>query len=193
MKKNNMEWMKSLLKDPQEELHENIVFCTHDIESKGYMHYHNLVNNINDFLVNTQNSGIKYCLTDALERCITKEVCEYVSFEALYRMLFKDIDRNILDKDDYQFVKRLYKKHLGITDNNTLEMAEKYKLSCSLSYSPFSNKEWYHLDRFWSNNVTFEDKASFKKHKQKGIQKKHKQKKTPKTHKRKIRKEKTKS
>lgn len=165
MKSINMEWMKFLLKDPQDEVHENVIFCTHDIESKGHTLYYGLVNKINDFLEDTMNYGVKYSLTDALERCITKEVCEYVSYETLYRMLFRDDDPDISDNDNYLLVKRLYKKHLGITDDATLEMTERYKLSCSLVYSAFNNNRWYQLNHFWSRNITIEDKASFKKRK----------------------------
>lgn len=167
MKSINMEWMKFLLKDPQDEVHENVIFCTHDIESKGHTLYYGLVNKINDFLADTMNYGVKYSLTDALERCITKEVCEYVSYEALYRLLFKDDGPDISEKDNYLLVKRLYKKHLGITDDETLDMAEKYKLSYSLSYSPCSNNVWLGLSCFWSRNITIEDKASFKARKRK--------------------------
>lgn len=167
MKKVNTDWMKPFLRPTQEELHKNVITVTDDVEIKGRMFYHQLEKRIKDFLDKTGNCGLKYSLKDALEHCITKEVCQYVSYNTLYRLVFKDEERPISDEETYRFVKVLYMRHLGITDEHTLEIAEKYKVSGSFCYSAFSGNMWYTLAPLWPKYMTIEDKASFEKRKKK--------------------------
>ncbi|MFQ6739368.1 MAG: hypothetical protein ACLRFJ_01720 [Alphaproteobacteria bacterium] len=167
MKMINMDWMKSFVEPTQEELHKNVISVTADVESKGQMLYHNLEKRINDFQGKVARCGLDCDLKTALKHCITKDVCKYVSYDALYRLLFKDECSPISDIDTYQFIKKLYMRQLAITDEHTLEMAEKYKISWSFYYSPFSNNMWYRLTPVWSKCMTIEDKDSLKKRKEK--------------------------
>lgn len=167
MKTINMDWMKGLIEDAEAKLHENVRFVTDDAETKGYLLYRDLRKQMDNFVINAANCGVDYGVLAALEHCITKDVCKYVSFEALYRLLFEDTESPPTDDETYQFIKDLYMRHLGITDENTLEMAEQYKFSGGVRYSPFSNNMWYAVNPIWPKYMTIEDKASFEKRKKK--------------------------
>ena len=167
-----MEWMAPFVDNPEQlqaRLHEDVLCVTDDVENKGYLLYRNLIKRMNDFITNATNCGVGYNVLDALEHCITKDVCKYLSYDALYRLLFKDAECPVMYEDAYNFIKKLYMRHLGITDERTLEMAEQYKFSGSVRYSPFSGNMWYAIDPIWQNHLTIEDKASFKKRKQKEV------------------------
>jgi len=170
MKLPNMDWMKCLLEDTEEhqaKLHENVCHVTDDVKAKGYMLYRSLRKQMDDFVTNAANCGVNYDTLSALEHCITKDVCKYVSFEALYRLLFEDTEFPPTDAESYRFIKDLYMRYLGMTDEKTLELAEQYKLSGSNRYSPLGNSTWYALDPIWPKYMTIEDQESFKKRKYK--------------------------
>ena len=115
----NVDWMKPFVEPTQEELHKNVISVTADVESKGQMLYHSLEKRINNFQDKVARCGLDCDLKTALEHCITKDVCKYVSYNALYRLLFKDECSPISDIDTYQFIKKLYMRHLAITGIET--------------------------------------------------------------------------
>ncbi|MBQ6027101.1 MAG: hypothetical protein IJL21_00910 [Alphaproteobacteria bacterium] len=170
MKTINMEWMAPFVENPekyQARLHENVLRVTDDVENKGYLLYRDLRKRMDNFITNAANCGVNYGILTALEHCITKDVCKYLSYKTLYRILFDDVRRQPVDIFAYRFIKNLYKQHLGITDDRTLRLAERSKLSGFCYYSPISNNHWYAIDPIWPKYMTIEDKDSFKKRKKK--------------------------
>lgn len=165
MKTINMDWMKPFLRPTQEELHKNVITVTDDIEIKGRMLYHQLEKRMLKYQGTIGFQGPNDGLNAALEHCITEDVCKYVSYDTLYRLLFKDEECPVSDEETYKFVKNLYMLHLGITDEHMLEITEQYKMSGSFCYSAFSGNMWYTLPPLWPRYMTIEDKASFQKRK----------------------------
>ncbi len=156
----------------QPRLHKNIHWFSKNTTNKGYMLYHSLKKRMDYFIttpicLSKGRRGKCYPILTALKHCITKDVCKYLSYDTLYRLLFKDAEYPVMYKDAYNFVKKLYMQHLGITDEKTLEIADRYKLSGSLRMSLFSGNRWYVLDPFCSKHPSAEDKANFQKRKKK--------------------------
>ena len=75
------------------------------------------------------NKGMKLTapIKNVLGSCITKDVCETIS----YHWLTQELHDNFYEFDDScdQLVKDIYMHNLGLTDENTLEAFEPYKLS----------------------------------------------------------------
>lgn len=170
-----MEWMAPFVDNPEEyqpRLHENIHWFSKSTTIKGYRLYRDLMVQMNSVIITLTRAPKKRCgscykTLTALKRCITKDVCKYLSYDTLYRLLFKDAEYPVMYKDAYNFVKKLYMQHLGITDERTLEIADRYKLSGSLRISLFSGNRWFVLDPFRSKRTSAEDKAKFKERKKK--------------------------
>lgn len=127
-------WMESLNEMVEEEKRakEHPVMVSADTQTKGTILYNVLMKKL-DCLVNgtdeNGNKGMKptYPIKNVLDSCITKDVCKTIS----YRWLIQELHDNFYEFDDScdQLVKDIYLHHLGLTDENTLEAFEPYKLS----------------------------------------------------------------
>lgn len=168
-----MEWMASLVDNPEEyqpRLHQRVRSISYTNVIKGHMLYRNLKNRMYRFMAISRSHKKKRCgrcyhTLNALKYCLTKDVCKYFSYDALYRVLFDDAEYYPMYKDAYKFVKKLYMQRLGITDEKTLELAEKSKISGSFILYPSGMQ--YKLGSPFFANVTYPDKAALKKRKQK--------------------------
>lgn len=153
-------WMESLNEMVEEEKRakEHPVLVSADTQSKGTMFYNILMKKI-DCLVNgtdeNGNKGMnqKYTIEYALNQCITKDVCETIS----YHWLIQELHDTVIGFDDSydKLVKDIYMRKLGFTDENTLEAFEKYKVS--------------EIKRGCKDGMTFESNWEFsqRKHKEK--------------------------
>lgn len=127
-------WMESLNEMVEEEKRakEQPVMVSADTQTKGTILYNVLMKKL-DCLVNgtdeNGNKGMKpiYPIKNVLDSCITKDVCKTIS----YRWLIQELHDNFYEFDDScdQLVKDIYLHNLGLTDENTLEAFEPYKLS----------------------------------------------------------------
>lgn len=153
-------WMESLNEMVEEEKRakEHPVLVSADTQSKGTMFYNILMKKI-DCLVNgtdeNGNKGMnqKYTIEYALNQCITKDVCETIS----YHWLIQELHDTVIGFDNSydKLVKDIYMRKLGFTDENTLEAFEKYKVS--------------EIKRGCKDGMTFESNWEFsqRKHKEK--------------------------
>ncbi len=130
MKEMDCSWMEILNQKAKEATHD--VLVTDDTKAKGTLLYHQLLKNMDVLVTGTDENGNKgsnpkYPIDYALKQCITKDVCETISLVFLINTL-KD---NVIGFDNSydELVKHLYMHHLGITDENTIEAFEKYKVS----------------------------------------------------------------
>lgn len=127
-------WMESLNEMVEEEKRakEHPVMVSADTQTKGTILYNVLMKKL-DCLVNgadeNGNKGMKltYPIKNVLDSCITKDVCETIS----YHWLTQELHNNFYEFDNScdQLVKDIYLHNLGLTDENTLDAFEPYKLS----------------------------------------------------------------
>ena len=125
-------WMESLNEMVEEEKRakEHPVMVSADIESRGAMLYHHLFKQMDEMVNGTDKNGntiTKHPIDFALKQCITRDVCKNIS----YKWLTKELHDNIIGFDNAydNLVKELYMHNLGLTDENTLDAFEPYKLS----------------------------------------------------------------
>ena len=125
-------WMESLNEMVEEEKRtkEHPVMVSADTESKGAMLYHHLFKQMDEIVNGTDKNGntiTKHPIDFALKQCITRDVCKNIS----YKWLTKELHDNIIGFDNAydNLVKELYMHNLGLTDENTLDAFEPYKLS----------------------------------------------------------------
>lgn len=125
-------WMESLNEMVEEEklAKEHPVMVSADIESRGAMLYHHLFKQMDEMVNGTDKNGntiTKHPIDFALKQCITRDVCKNIS----YKWLTKELHDNIIGFDNAydNLVKELYMHNLGLTDENTLDAFEPYKLS----------------------------------------------------------------
>lgn len=127
-------WMESLNEMVEEEKRakEHPVLVSADTKSKGTMLYHHLFKQINQLVEGTNENGNIDTVTNhpidfALKQCITPDVCKNIS----YKWLTQKLHDNVIGFDNAydQLVKELYMHNLGLTDENTLDAFEPYKLS----------------------------------------------------------------
>lgn len=127
-------WIEPLNQMVEEEkkAKEHPILVSADTRTKGAMLYNVLMKKL-DCLVNgtdeNGNKGMKltYPIKNVLDSCITKDVCKTIS----YRWLIQELHDNFYEFDDScdQLVKDIYLHNLGLTDENTLDAFEPYKLS----------------------------------------------------------------
>ena len=125
-------WMESLNEMVEEEKRakEHPVMVSADTESRGAMLYHHLFKQMDEMVNGTDKNGntiTKHPIDFALKQCITRDVCKNIS----YKWLTKELHDNIIGFDNAydNLVKELYMHNLGLTDENTLDAFEPYKLS----------------------------------------------------------------
>ena len=125
-------WMESLNEMVEEEKRakEHPVMVSADTESRGAMLYHHLFKQMDEMVNGTDKNGntiTKHPIDFALKQCITHDVCKNIS----YKWLTKELHDNIIGFDNAydNLVKELYMHNLGLTDENTLDAFEPYKLS----------------------------------------------------------------
>ncbi len=153
-------WMESLNEMVEEEKRakEHPVLVSATTKSKGTMFYNILMKKLDCLINGTDENGNKgmkqkYTIEYALNQCITKDVCETIS----YHWLIQELHDNVIGFDDSydKLVKDIYMRKLGFTDENTLEAFEKYKVS--------------EIKRGCKDGMTFESNWEFsqRKHKEK--------------------------
>lgn len=127
-------WMESLNEMVEEEKRakEHPVLVSADTKSKGTMLYHHLFKQMNQLVEGTNENGnidtvTNHPIDSALKQCITPDVCKNIS----YKWLTQKLHDNVIGFDNAydQLVKELYMHNLGLTDENTLDAFEPYKLS----------------------------------------------------------------
>lgn len=105
---------------------------TADVKEKGTKLFHTLLKQLEGIKDGIEEKGIPFgdiCNTDQLlEKCITKELCKYISYEALLETL-KFYDKPDFNDSHAQKLKEIYMRNLGYTDEKTLEIADEHKLS----------------------------------------------------------------
>lgn len=116
--------LKSIPKNPNK--------ITADIQEHGTKLFHTLLKqleSIKDGIEEKETPFGNISNTDQLlEKCITKEICKYISYKGLLEAL-KFYDKPDFNDSHAQKLKEIYMQNLGITDENTFEVAEEYKLT----------------------------------------------------------------
>ena len=131
---------------------ENRLVITADTIAKGNMLYHSNLKQINKFILKNPkfemaaNKG--FTLENVLKRYITKDVCTYISCNFILNFLDEHFPLRELVED---YVKELYMHALGLSDEKTMEIFEKYKIHDILMGCP--------------PGVTMEDRWSFRQRK----------------------------
>ena len=150
-------WMESLNEMVEEEKRakEHPVMVSADTESRGAMLYHHLFKQMDEMVNGTDKNGntiTKHPIDFALKQCITRDVCKNIS----YKWLTKELHDNIIGFDNAydNLVKELYMHNLGLTDENTLDAFEPYKLS--------------EIQRGCKDGMTIESSWDFNQRKHKG-------------------------
>lgn len=128
----NMDWMKPLLEDDSPTTIEPESLVTADVKQKGNMLLNILLKHVKDFIydeVTHKTHPIdENCIDDILERYITKEFCETVSYRFLCKYL-KSQSKALFGRRQDTLIKNLYMHLLGLSDEKTLDVSDGYKVS----------------------------------------------------------------
>ena len=131
-KEPNMDWMKCFSEDKSPTTIGQEKLVTADIQQKGDMflnvfwkHVQRFVYEDPDFEM-AQSKG--YNIDDVLERYITKELCENVSYRFLCKFL-KLKSKYLFGRRQDKLIKNLYMHLLGLSDEKTLDESDAYKIS----------------------------------------------------------------
>ena len=105
---------------------------TADVKKKGTMLFCKLLTQIQELIDGADDANnlpfVTETINDVINRCITADVCKYVSSEGLIDILKLMIDG--FNESHIQLIKDIYTKYTNITDENTMQIADAVKVSC---------------------------------------------------------------
>ncbi len=140
----------------------NVIMVGADVKEKGEILYRKLVKQLTAEKEKCDINGTDFDIDGALKRYITPDICKYLAHQTLPDMLESSLNNCYVDKNLF---KDLYMHHLGITDENLLEISDNYKLAGNYYYSPFSGNTWCAIPPTWTEYKTIEDKHTFEERK----------------------------
>ena len=127
----NARWVRKVCDDYYKP--DQPILVSAKIQTKGSILYRHLIKQLRCFATNDPTFNMSkdkgYTMDDVLKYYITKDICTCISYKWLGLKLRYCVPGNSFNLSHRQLLKNLYMQRLGLTDEKTLDAAEKYKLS----------------------------------------------------------------
>lgn len=137
-------WMAPLMENDSPTATDNCMSVSADTKARGNMFFNILLKQLKCYTDGDLTFDMPYdkgySIDDVLKQYITKDVCENISYKWLGAELLETYKIRDFGEKQCRLLKDLYMQNLGITDENTLDTFDKYKISSMQQGCPVGMK-----------------------------------------------------